>query len=338
MHTHVYLSNTHNPWFNLATEDWLFQQAPLNEQVLFLWRNQPCVVIGRAQNPWAECNLAHMAEDDVLLARRQSGGGTVFHDLGNTNFTFISPLTQYDKNLNLALILKALAHFGMNAYASGRNDLCVNDLDGQPRKFSGSAFRQTADKAFHHGTLLLDANLDNLNHYLHPNKLKLESKGVKSVRSRVMNLRELNPTINHTEIGQVLIQQFFDQYEHIGAIDTLDEGYLKTQPALMARYQEYSDWDWRFGKTLPFDLELNHRFSWGDITLQLKFDQAIISHAMVYSDCLYPELMETLQARLVNMICSGKKLQDITLGLTQQFPQQTALLQDLADWLHRQMA
>ncbi len=337
MRTHIYLSNTHNPWFNLATEDWLFQRAPLDQQILFLWRNQPCVVIGRAQNPWAECNLAKMVEDDVLLARRQSGGGTVFHDLGNTNFTFISPLSNYHKDNNLTLVTQTLNSFGINAYASGRNDICINDNEGQPRKISGSAFRQNSDKAFHHGTLLLNTNLEQLRNYLHPSKLKLQSKGVASVRSRVMNLTEINPALSHDVLCETLINTFFDYYQHMGFIETLDEAQLKTQPSLMARYQEYSDWDWRFGKSLPFDLQLNQRFAWGEITLQLQFDQAKITEAAIYSDCLYPDLIETLQNRFINAACSGQSLRDIALSLAPLFPQQTLLLQDIAHWLQTQL-
>ena len=338
MQTHVYLSNSHNPWFNLATEDWLFQTAPLDHHILFLWRNQPCVVIGRAQNPWAECNLAQMVEDDILLARRQSGGGTVFHDLGNTNFTFISPLPAYDKNINLTLIINALKPFGVSAYASGRNDICVDVAPNEPRKFSGSAFRQTAEKAFHHGTLLFNANLEQLNHYLHPSKLKLQAKGVTSVRSRVINLTELNHNLNHDQFSQALIHLFFEHYQHVGKIEHLNETYLKQQPSLMKRYEEYKDWDWRFGKTLPFDLSLSHRFTWGEVTLELKFDQAAITHASVYSDCLYPDMINAFELKLPNTRCNGKALHDLALALQADFPQHADWLKELAQWLKQQLA
>lgn len=151
------LSDSHDPLFNLAVEECIFRQMDPGQRVLFLWRNANTVVIGRAQNPWKECNTRRMEEDGVT-ARRSSGGGAVFHDLGNSCFTFMAGKPEYDKSVSTAIVLDGLKRLGIEAFASGRNDLLVATPDGE-HKVSGSAYRETLDRGFHHGTLLLDADL-----------------------------------------------------------------------------------------------------------------------------------------------------------------------------------
>ena len=136
-------------------------------KILFLWRNAETVVIGQSQNPWKECNTRRMEQDGIRLARRSSGGGAVFHDLGNTCFTFMAGKPGYDKSVSTDIILQALRQLGVTAGASGRNDLVMETADG-PRKISGSAYRETQDRGFHHGTLLLNADLERLADYLNP--------------------------------------------------------------------------------------------------------------------------------------------------------------------------
>jgi len=141
----VYKSETTDPFFNLATEEWLFRQGDLSKHNLFLWRNAPTVVIGRNQNPWKECHVQQMEKDNVILARRTSGGGAVYQDLGNTNFTFLSGIHDYNKNQNSQIIINALSQFGVKAETSERNDILVNGM-----KISGSAYKISGMKAFHH--------------------------------------------------------------------------------------------------------------------------------------------------------------------------------------------
>lgn len=176
------ISDSYDPWFNLAVEECIFRQMPATQRVLFLWRNADTVVIGRAQNPWKECNTRRMEEDNVRLARRSSGGGAVFHDLGNTCFTFMAGKPEYDKTISTSIVLNALNALGVSAEASGRNDLVVKTAEGDS-KVSGSAYRETKDRGFHHGTLLLNADLSRLANYLNPDKKKLAAKGITSVRS-----------------------------------------------------------------------------------------------------------------------------------------------------------
>ena len=206
--------------FNLATEEYIFEHVDITNPILFLWRNSPTIIIGKHQNPWKECHVQRLEEDNVVLARRKSGGGCVYQDLGNSVFSFINPIddfaTQDFKTLNNEVLLNSLKSFGVDGEASGRNDLTV---DG--KKVSGSAYKLKLGKkdgsgkrSLHHGTMLLDLELGALGKYLNPNKKKLESKGVSSVISRVMNLKEAVPTITHDSFNEALEQAFRQKWEN----------------------------------------------------------------------------------------------------------------------------
>lgn len=200
------ISDSYDPWFNLAVEECIFREMT-TQKILFLWRNAETVVIGQSQNPWKECNTRRMEQDGIRLARRSSGGGAVFHDLGNTCFTFMAGKPGYDKSVSTDIILQALRQLGVTAGASGRNDLVMETADG-PRKISGSAYRETQDRGFHHGTLLLNADLERLADYLNPDPKKLQAKGITSVRSRVANLAEFLPGISHEQVCEAIVQAF----------------------------------------------------------------------------------------------------------------------------------
>ncbi|MDF1796439.1 MAG: lipoate--protein ligase [Coxiellaceae bacterium] len=297
--TKIYVSESHNPWFNLATEEWIFQDLNDVDQVLFLWRNSDTVVIGRSQNPWLECNLEKMKQDDVRLARRQSGGGAVYHDLGNTNFTFLSKKSGYDKKRNLSIITSALQSIGVDTEFSGRNDIVT--CEAEPRKVSGNAFKEKADRAFHHGTLLLDADLTRLNDYLNPNKKKLEAKGVTSVRSRVTNLKQLHEAMTHDNVCEQIIAKFRQCYDSDVDITLLSPQQLQKIESLEKHYQHLQSWDWLYGQTLEFTHHFDCRFDWGVVDVQLVVKNGMIEQAKIYTDALQPEWLEeyalTLQSR-----------------------------------------
>jgi len=200
----VLVSDSLNPWFNLATEQWIFSDMEPDRQLLFIWRNTDTVVIGRNQNPWKECNLSKMEKDSVYLARRESGGGAVFHDKGNTNFTFLSGIKNYSVERNFRIITDALSGLGLDAVISGRNDITAGG-----KKISGSAFKLTSDRAFHHGTLLISADLGRLSEYLSPSILKLKSKGIESARSRVANITDFIAGADHTAVSSALTKNYF---------------------------------------------------------------------------------------------------------------------------------
>lgn len=333
MKLRILTSTITNPWFNLATEDWIFNSLGINDQdpdthTLFLWRNSETVVIGRSQNPWVECKLDKMAEDNVFLARRQSGGGAVFHDLGNTNFTFLSPKTGYNQDANFAIIINALKSFGIEAALSGRNDMQVGT-----RKISGSAFKHTSDRSFHHGTLLVDANMQKLGDYLNPHPLKLKAKGIKSVRSRVANLTEFNPTINHDNLSSAIIDAFCDYYGQKVALEALDEASLLQEPMLNAYYEQMADWDWRFGKTPNFSHHIETRFDWGIIDLHLDVNQATITEVVIFSDALNVGLIDALKDALMGVKYNKDAVRSALETLKTSEPEMAAQVADVEGWV-----
>jgi lipoate-protein ligase A len=294
----VMISETHNPWFNLATEDWIFREMDPSAQTLFLWRNENTVVIGRNQNPWSECNLLRMEAEGVLMARRTSGGGAVFQDLGNSIYTFLSPREGYDRSVNNGIILRALARFGIMAELSGRNDIVVPGADG-PRKISGAAFRETRDRAFHHGTVLINTDLTRLQNFLTPHPKKLQSKGAVSVRSRVMNLNEINQQLNHNSLCTALIEEFFAHHGSRCEIEILDQKWLEGVPELKEKFEHLSSWNWRFGHAPEFHHEMCEYLSWGFVQIFIDSENGHISRAQIFSDSLFPDLIEGLEVALL---------------------------------------
>ncbi len=298
--TRVFISQSTQPWFNLAVEDAIFRNMPADQQVLFLWRNADTVVIGRAQNPWKECNTGKMEQDGITLARRQSGGGAVFHDLGNTNFTFMAGKPQYDKNVSTNIVLSALKTLGINAKATGRNDLVV-EVGEDERKFSGSAYRETMDRGFHHGALLLNADLTRLANYLNPDKKKLEAKGITSVRSRVTNLSDINPDIHHDNVCEAIKEAFFTHYGERVEVEYISPENLPDMPGFNEKYQNQSSWEWNFGNTPQFMHSMDERFTWGGIELHLDVKKGQIIAIKTFTDSLDPAPIELLEAALLNI-------------------------------------
>ncbi|PKH81798.1 lipoate--protein ligase [Psychrobacter sp. 4Bb] len=321
-----------NPWFNLATEDWIFNTLNPDSHTLFLWRNSETVVIGRSQNPWVECKTDKMEADDVFLARRQSGGGAVFHDLGNTNFTFLSPSDAYDQEANFTIIINALKKLGIDATLSGRNDMQVGD-----RKISGSAFKHAADRSFHHGTLLVNANMQKLGDYLNPHPLKLKAKGIKSVRARVANLVDFNETINHETLSDAIIEAFCEYHGESAQVEQLDEASLAKQPTLNAYYQQMADWDWRFGKTPEFTHHIETRFDWGMMDVHMDVKQAMITEVVIFSDALNVELIDLLKNTLTGVKYNKpeikNKLDDLAIAQSELATQ----VSDFEKWLVGEM-
>ena len=289
----VFFAKEFDPWLNLATEDWLYHDMDPNQNVLFLWRNSPTVVIGRYQNPWQECNLEQMENDGVKLARRQSGGGAVYHDLGNTNFTFMSSRAEYSKERNNSIIIGALRNLGIEATASGRNDLIVDE-----RKFSGSAFKLSKERAFHHGTMLINADMTRLGEYLTPDKDKLKAKGIKSVKSRVTNLVEYKPDITHEELTAQIVEEFFKTYGERCEIEELSYDTITEIPHLTSYYDKMRDWDWRFGKTPEFEYEISHRFDWGKMSFHFDTKHGKIEEVHIFSDSLVPDMVKAMMEAL----------------------------------------
>lgn len=328
MSVRIFTSESNNPWFNLATEDWIFRDMDPSARILFLWRNADTVVIGRHQNPWKECNLDKMEADGVYLARRQSGGGAVYQDLGNTNFTFMTSVDQYDQEENFRIIIDALAEFGITAERSGRNDILV---DG--RKVSGSAFKRAQDRAFHHGTLLIRADLGRLVDYLSPAKKKLVSKGIESVRSRVANLSEFNDGIKHDNLTATIIKTFLEHYGEEAEVEHLTRDDLAEIPSLNDHFEELKDWNWRFGRSPDFSHHMNERFDWGEMDVHLETKRGHITDVEVFSDTLHPEIVEYLQQRMEGLKYEKDDIRVFVDQMKTDLPEVSDLTEEFGAWL-----
>ncbi len=299
----IYKAVEHDIHFNLATEAFLMEKLQSGTNALFLWRNAPTVVIGRYQNPFIECNLGNMDRDGVKLARRFSGGGAVYHDLGNLCFTFIRPKDQFSKERNFSIVAKALKSLGLHTEVSGRNDILANGA-----KISGNAFQITTDRVCHHGTLLFDCALDVLPFYLTPDIIKLESHGVKSVASRVKNIRDLNDSISIQDIENALIREFKEDCHADCQTMDLEKENLIRDPYIQEVYSRLSSKQWNLGMTPRFKDLLKGRNNFGSFSFQLDVDRAVIKKASVYTDSLQTTEVETLMSRLVGLPYDGNAL------------------------------
>ena len=296
----LYRTDCTDPYRNLAVEEVLLEAVQPGECILYLWQNQNTVVIGRNQNPWKECRTSLLEGEGGHLARRLSGGGAVFHDLGNLNFTFLVNEEDYDLDRQLGVIETACRELGLNAERSGRNDVLVNG-----RKFSGNAFYHSKGKAYHHGTVLVDTDGEKLARYLSPSKAKLQAKGVESVRARVVNLCELVPGLTCERMAEELTAAFAGVYGlEAQPIDpeVLDWKYIES---LRARNESA---DWLYGPRLPLSFECEERFDWGSVQLQLQVESGIVVQAKVYSDAMDWDLAPTLERALTGSPFLQKEL------------------------------
>jgi len=294
-------SNNTNPWQNLATEEYLLNCMTSEEIILMLWQNDKTVVIGANQNPWKECNIKLLEEEGGKLARRITGGGAVYHDLGNLNFSFLMDHAHYDFNKQVKIITDAVADHNIMAEFMGRNDILAGG-----KKFSGNAFYQKGNKALHHGTILVNCDFAKLTRYLQVSEKKIQSKGIGSVRSRVINLKELNPGITIKDLKEGIKKQFAESYS---------QDYVQiTAPELDADkldsiYRRHCSWYWRFGDTPECQIAFANRFPWGEININLNIIQGLIHDIQIYSDAMDVRLIETIKRLFTGFPFDAAKIQ-----------------------------
>lgn len=298
----LFESHSFDPYYNLAVEQHLLETVGERTCVLYLWQNENTVVIGKNQNPWRECRTTLLSEEGGRLARRLSGGGAVFHDLGNLNFTFLMPQADYDLDRQFQVIQEAVRYFGIPTEKSGRNDILS---DG--KKFSGNAFYKNGQQAYHHGTLLVDVDMSRLGRYLNPSKAKLEAKGVDSVRSRVVNLRELQPEITIPKLKEALAEAFSSVYGLL--LERIQPDQLDAD-AVDALRRRNESWEWNYGQKLPFTFSCDSRFSWGEIQITLQVENGVVQQAKVFSDSMDWEIAPVLEQALIGCRFTKEELQD----------------------------
>lgn len=290
------VSNQTNPYWNIAVEQYLVENES-DAITLYLWKNRRTVVIGQNQNPYSEVNLDALLADDGYLMRRRTGGGAVYHDDGNLNFSFVVPHARYDQQRQFAVIQRAVESFGLHTELSGRNDILVETRCGTPdkeenqqadsqrfRKFSGNAFSKGLHNDLHHGTLLIRGNMDDLQRYLRPKPSKLLKHGVGSVQSRVVNLCELDASITAESIVPRLLAAFEAEYGGKAQEHSFDD--MMQHPRVRALYEGLASDAWLYGNWRSFVSQRSGHFAWGEVELQLKIEDDVIVDVQLASDAL----------------------------------------------------
>jgi len=269
----IIISREFDPYFNIAAENQLFLDS--DEDIhLFLWQNDASVIIGRNQNIYAECNLTYLKEHDIKVVRRFSGGGAVYHDKGNVNFTFITKEKTANQAKFIEIIKAAMAKLGIDCEFSGRNDLLYKN-----QKFSGHAYYTDGDNYMYHGTMLVNEDFKQLEKALSPSKLKLQSKGIKSVRSRVINLSSINSEITVEKVIQTFIETF----------DCKNIEYISKANFKAPLEKMLSSYDWLYAQSPKFDIELEKRYSFGNVSAYISVSDGMIQGIKINTDslCLY---------------------------------------------------
>lgn len=267
----IIISEEFDPYFNIAAEHQLFL-ASEEDIHLFLWQNDASVIIGRNQNLYAECNLAYLREHNIKAVRRFSGGGAVYHDKGNVNFTFITKEKTANPVQFIELIQSAMQRLGIDCEFSGRNDLLYKN-----QKFSGHAYYTEDDHYMYHGTILVNVNFEQLGKALTPSVLKLKSKGIESIKSRVVNLSEISSKITTDNIIQAFIETFDCkniEYINKANLDTPLEKLLSSD-------------DWLYDESPKFDIELERKSSFGNMSVQISVTDGLIQHVNINTDSLH---------------------------------------------------
>ncbi|QIK85926.1 lipoate--protein ligase [Erysipelothrix sp. HDW6B] len=289
-----YLKNpSTNPYFNLALDEYAMKHIDCDEDFFFLWQNEPSVIIGKNQNTAEEINQKFIDEKGIKVARRVSGGGAVYHDIGNLNFTFVINVDDPGKvnyKKFVQPVIDALASMGVTAEASGRNDILVDGL-----KISGNAQRMANGKLMHHGTLMFDVDVETLVEALNVDPDKITSKGVKSVRSRVTNIKE------HLPEGTTL-QQFWDALQFYLSNEGKDEEIILTDEDIAKIEYEavnrFGTWDWIYGASPEFNLKNSKRFPGGRIEVLMHVTDGRIDSVRFIGDYLGIEDVEAIEQRM----------------------------------------
>ena len=308
----IIIGNQHNPYINLAAESYLLDKHLPNTITMFLWKNSKTVVIGTNQNPYSECDIETLFADGGFIARRRTGGGAVYHDLGNLNFSFVADKEIYDVKRQMQVIQNALLDFNLTTEVSGRNDITY-----EGRKFSGNAFAKTKHQGLHHGTILIKTDGERLQKVLKVKPAKLHKHGVKSVASRVINLSEVT-NITSDNIIPHLVKAFEKVYEGKAKVIAFDS--LLTDEVLNFS-QHIGSNEYLFGKWKEFSTKKSDTFDWGSVDIDLNIDEenGIIKDINIASDSLEPAAINAAMELL-----KGANIKE-----TPSFPSDNKIISDI---------
>jgi len=290
------------PYYNFALEDYLLNEGKEDDYVFF-YIHKPSIIVGKYQNTIEEINKDFIEENDISVARRLSGGGAVYHDQGNLNFSFVHKADKRDVNNFKKFtkpVIDALIELGLDAHLSGRNDILIDD-----KKISGNAQYYTNGRLLHHGTLLYDSQMSNLVKSLKVRDLKIKSKGIKSVKSRVANISDfLNNQLPIEDFKEYLLKSFYqsrdiEKYE----LDDKAMNYIDKKVK-----EKYSTWEWNFGKSPDFEIQKIHKFPFGILDTRLDVRDGVISHCKIYGDYFSKKDIVHLENSLIGLKYDKREL------------------------------
>lgn len=298
----IYLeTGSTNPAYNLAFEEYVLTHRR-EGSYLILWQNHNAVIVGRNQNAAEEINQDFVDTHNIRVVRRNTGGGTVYHDLGNLNYSFITdagdPETR-SASIFTVPVVRALRGLGLDAEASGRNDILVSG-----HKVSGTAQRLLKGRILHHGTLLFDSNPDMISGALNPDPTKFQSKSVKSVRSRVGNIRSFLP-------ADMTMVAFWDYLKHTLSENGITPGTMSTEELAAVealKTEKYDTWEWNFGRSPKFQMCNKHRWTAGLLELHLSVSEGKISEIEILGDFLSTTELSPLQQALVGCLYTAEAI------------------------------
>lgn len=305
-------SQSFDPYFNLALEEYMLKNSGIEEDIVFLWQNTPTVVVGNNQNTIEEVNMPFVKEKKIRVVRRLSGGGAVYHDLNNLNFTFLMRLEKLD-NLEIkkfALpVVEALKKLGVPAELTGRNDMTVGN-----KKISGSAQHLFKNKLLYHGTLLYDTDLEVMAKALQVGFDKIQSKGIKSIRSRVTNIKPyLTQQKTMKDFRESIFRELFSE-EKINRY-FLDQNDVRQINRLVK--DKYSTSEWNFGHCPSYSIKNSRRFPGGKVELSLGVEKGIIKNCQIFGDFLslydVSEIEKSLQGKYYQLETIEKTLSKFDL-------------------------
>ncbi len=306
-----------DPQINLAFEEYVFNQMDKNESYFLLWQNDNAVIVGKHQNTIEEINQEFVKENDIKVVRRLSGGGAVYHDLGNLNFTFIvndNGKDQFDFKTFTGPVVEALKSIGVKAEFNSRNDIAI---DG--KKFSGNSQYAKKGRILHHGTILFNSKLATIQSALKVKKDKIESKGIKSVKSRVTNIADyLEDGYTLADFKQALLKSMFagEQLEEVMLSDQ------EIQAIQKLKTEKYATWDWNYGKSPLYNVKKERKCDFGLVTVLMQVEKGEIKEIHFYGDYFGNGDIKELETQLVGIKPTEESLSAVLKNI------------DLADYIN----
>lgn len=305
----IYIKNDKvDPHYNLALEEYALKYIDTSEDILILWQNEPSVIIGHNQNTIEEINNSYIKKNNINVVRRLSGGGAVYHDFGNLNYTFI--INSNKSNVNnyrkfTEPVITALKKLGVNAEFQGRNDIVI---DG--KKISGNAQYFYKNRMLHHGTILFTSTQEDIVEVLNVNNEKIKSKGIKSIRSRVTNIYPyLEKKISMDKFKDILLKFILDTDELSSKEYKLKDNELKSIEELMEN--RYKKWEWNFGESPKFNVQKKKRYDGGLLDIRLTVKYGVIKECKIYGDFFGNKDVKELEKKLINKKFEEKHIDSI---------------------------